>query len=205
LWFELGNAEKESSDLSKSVKREINAHQKPTGFVSDNDIYIRNMPDPSVPSQCVKRDSSNYGEEDSFISVKDVPSDVLPTTPDAMTLKSDLQDSVPRVGALEDSASKVVGCEQKPLESTVNSSTRDVGVAQASDDTLPETPTPHGLQIIHNIFPTDNKLDEPNLKQEAYIDQSTTENSSGDLVIPEQSYIWQYDLSPFFTLFYNQL
>jgi hypothetical protein len=184
--------------LSKSVKREIHAHQKPTGFVSGKDIYTRNIPDPPVPPQCVKRDCSNYGEEDSFISVKDVPSDVLPTTSDAVTLKSDLRDIVPRVGALEDSASKVVGCEQKPLERTVNSSGRDVGAAQASYDTLPETP--HGLQIIHNIYPTDNKLDEPNLKQEAYIGQSTTENSSGDLVIPEQSYIWQYDLSPsFFT------
>jgi hypothetical protein len=202
-FFELGNAEKGGSDLSKSDKREVSVHQKPSGFVSGKDVSVVNVPDPPVPTQCVKRESSNDGEGDSFIAAKDgcgIPTetpDVLPTTSDATVPESDLRDVVPQVGVVVDSASKVVGCEQKPLQSTVNNC-RDVGVTEASDDTLPDIS--HDFQMIHNRYPTDNKLDKPNLKQEAYLDQSTTENPLGDLVIPEQSYIWQYDLSPsFFT------
>jgi hypothetical protein len=201
--FELGNAEKGGSGLSKSDKLEVNVHQKPSGFVSGKDVNTVNVSDPPVPFQCVKRENSNDAEGDSFIAANDgcgIPTDtpeVLPTPSDATVPESDLRDIVPQVGVVVDSASKFVGCEQKPLESTVNNC-RVVGVAEASDDTLPDIS--HGFQMIHNRYPTDNKLDKPNLKQEAYPDQSTTENPSGDLVIPEQSYIWQYDLSlSFFT------
>ncbi|XP_062200739.1 protein PARALOG OF AIPP2-like isoform X2 [Phragmites australis] len=198
-----GNVEKkQSSDLSKSEKQDVTVHRKPIGVVSGEDAYTLKISDLPVLSQCVKKDSLNDGVgKDSFVSVKSnemptEPPDVLPTTCASMTCESDLQDIVPRANTSEDSGSKVVCCEQKPLESAVNGSCKIVEAAQASEDILPESP--HVLQMAHNLYPTDNKLDKPNLKKEAFVDQSlivdqslTLENPSRDLVIPEQSYIWQ--------------
>uniref|UniRef100_A0A0A9HQB3 AIPP2-like SPOC-like domain-containing protein n=1 Tax=Arundo donax TaxID=35708 RepID=A0A0A9HQB3_ARUDO len=196
--------EDESADLSKSDKQDDTVHRKPV-VVSGKDAYAVKISDPRVPSQCVKKDSSNDGEDvDSFVSVKNgnkmptEPPEVLTTTCAALICESDLRDIVPSASALEDSASKLACCQQKSLESTVNDScdircqqkSSKVEPVQASENLLPESPRVH--QMAHNIYPTENKLDKPNLKQEAFVDQSSTlGNPSRELVIPEQSYIWQ--------------
>lgn len=202
--FDLGNVEKESSYLSKTDKHETSMHQKPAGFVPGKDIYAVNIPDPPVPPESVEADSSNNDEENSSIPVKDdgngiktEPPEVFPTTSDAMKLESDLQAIVPSLSASEELASKVLICQQKPLDSTLNSC-EIVEAAHFSDDTLSDSP--HGLQITHDGYHTENKLDKSNLKKEAFLDQSAPENPSRDLVIPEQFYIWQYDLSPSYTI-----
>jgi hypothetical protein len=211
--LELGNVEKkQSSDLSKgdNDKQDVTVHPKPMGVVSGKDTHAMKISDPPVPSQCVKTDSSNNVEdEDLFVSVKNgnrMPNgsaEVVPTISTATTCESDLRD-VARASTCEDSAPKVVCFQQKLLESAGDDSCNIVEVAQASGDILNETP--HGVQMAHNLYPPDHKFDKPDLKREAFGDQSSAlENPLGDLVIPELSYIWQYDLfsSPFTPL--NQL
>ncbi|CAL4923947.1 unnamed protein product [Urochloa decumbens] len=192
----VGNVEKkQSSDLSKSDndKQHVAVHPKSMGIVSGKDTYVS---DPSVPSQCVKKESSNDVEdEELFVSVKNdnrMPNEsaeAVPTSSTATTWESDLQD-VATASTSEDSAPKVVCFKQKLLESTGNDSCKVVEAAQASGDTLNEIPL--GGQMAHNLYPHDDKLDKPDLKQEGFVDQSSAlENPLRDLVIPEQSYIWQ--------------
>ncbi|CAL4940740.1 unnamed protein product [Urochloa decumbens] len=187
-----GNVEKkQSSDLSKSDndKQHVALHPKSMGIVSGKDTHVS---DPPVPSQCVKKESSNDVEdEDFFVSVKNgnrMPNEsaeAVPTSSTATTWESDLQD-VATASTSEDSAPKVVCFKQKLLES----SCKIVEAAQASGDTLNEIP--HGVQMAHNLYSPDDKLGRPDLKQEGCVDQSSAlENPLRDLVIPEQSYIWQ--------------
>ncbi|KAJ1254053.1 hypothetical protein BS78_K128100 [Paspalum vaginatum] len=191
----VGNVEKkQNSDLSKSdnEKQDVTVHPR---AVSGKDTHALRISDPPVKSQFVKRDSSNAVEdEDLSVSMKNgnrmpnEPAEAIPTTFSAVTCESDLRD-VPRAITSEDSAPEVICCQQKLLESTGNDSC-NVEVAQASEDTLPGIP--HGLQVAHNPDTPANKLDEPNLKKEVCVDQSSAlENPLRDLVIPEQSYIWQ--------------
>ncbi|XP_062205871.1 protein PARALOG OF AIPP2-like [Phragmites australis] len=193
-----GNVErKQSSDLSKNDKQNATVHRRPIGVVSGKDAYTVKISDTPVSSQCAKKDSLNDGEdEDLFVLIKNgnemptKPTEVLPTTCATMTCQPDLRDTVPRANAFEDSVSEVVCCQQKHLESAVKGSCNVVETAQASEDILPESP--HVLRMVHKLYATDNKLNKPNLKQEAFVDQSLTlESPSRDLVIPEQSYIWQ--------------
>ncbi|OEL21649.1 hypothetical protein BAE44_0017334 [Dichanthelium oligosanthes] len=194
-----GNVEKkQSSDLSKSDndKQDVTVHAKPLGVVSGKGAHAKKISDPPVPSQCVKKDSSNDVEdEDLFVSVKsdnimpNESAEAIPTTSTAMTCESDLQD-VSRASTSEDSAPKVACSQQKLLESLGDDSCKIVEADQASGDVLNKIP--HGVQMAHNIYPPDNKLDKPDLKQEAFVDQSSAlETPLRDLVIPEQSYIWQ--------------
>ncbi|KAL6642651.1 hypothetical protein ACP70R_020832 [Stipagrostis hirtigluma subsp. patula] len=191
---------KDSSNDGEDADSFVAVHRKPVGVVSSKDTSTVKISDPPVPSQCVRKDSTNDGEDvDSFVSVKNgngmptEPPVELPTTCAAMTCESDLPDIVPRASASEDSASKVVCCQQKPLESTENGACKIVEVPQALEDILPESPC--DLQVAHNLHPTVNRLYTPNLKQEACVDQSSTlKIPSRDLVIPEQSYIWQGSL-----------
>ncbi|CAN6311804.1 unnamed protein product [Urochloa humidicola] len=191
-----GNVEKkQSSDLSKSDngKQHVAVHPKSMGIVSGKDTHVS---DPPVPSQCIKKESSNDVEDgDLFISVKNgnrMPNEsaeVVPTSSTATTWESDLRD-VATASTAEDSAPKVVCFKQKLLESTGDDSCKIVEAAQASGDTLNEIP--HGVQMTHNLYSPEDKLDKHDLKQEGFIDQSSAlENSLRDLVIPEQSYIWQ--------------
>ena len=210
--LDLGNVEKkQSSDLSKgdNDKQDVTVHPKPMGVVSGKDAHAHAMKisDPPVPSQCVKKDSSNDVEdEDLFVSVKNgnrMPNgsaEMVPTISTATTCESDLLD-VARASTSEDSAPKVVCFQQKLLESTGDDSCKIVEVAQASGDINMLNEVPHCVQMAHNLYPTNNKLDKPDLKQQAFVDQSSAlENPLRDLVIPELSYIWQYDLfsSPFY-------
>ncbi|PUZ40007.1 hypothetical protein GQ55_9G389300 [Panicum hallii var. hallii] len=194
-----GNVEKkQSSDLSKgdNDKQDVTVHPKPMGVVSGKDAHAMKISDPPVPSQCVKTDSSNNVEdEDLFVSVKNgyrMPNgsaEVVPIVSTATTCESDLRD-VARASTCEDSAPKVVCFQQKLLESAGDDSCNIVEVAQASGDILNEIP--HGVQMAHNLYPPDHKFDKPDLKREAFGDQSSAlENPLGDLVIPELSYIWQ--------------
>ncbi|WVZ57720.1 hypothetical protein U9M48_008070 [Paspalum notatum var. saurae] len=193
----LGNVKKkQSSDLSKSDndKQDVTVHPKPMGVVSGKDTHVVRISDPPVKSQFAKKDSLNEVEdEDLSVSVKNgnrmpnEPAEAIPTTFSAMTCESDLRD-VPRASTSEDSAPKVICCQQNLLEGTGNDSC-NVEVAQASEDTL--IGIPHG-QMARNPYAPANKLDEHDLKKEVYVDQSSAlENRLRDIVIPEQSYIWQ--------------
>uniref|UniRef100_K4A4V4 AIPP2-like SPOC-like domain-containing protein n=1 Tax=Setaria italica TaxID=4555 RepID=K4A4V4_SETIT len=187
---------KESSNgVSKSDndKQDVTVHPKSMGVVSGKDAHVS---DPPVPSKCVKKESSNDVEdEDLFISVKNgsrMPNEsaeVVLTSSTTMTSESGLRD-VAIASTSEDSAPKVVCFQQKPLESTGDDSCKIVEAAQATGSILNEIPP--GVQMAHNLYPPDDKLDKPDLKQEAFMDQSSAlENPLRDLVIPEQSYIWQ--------------
>jgi hypothetical protein len=198
--LESGYAErKQSYDLSRSDngKQYVTVHPKPME-VSGKDAYGVKISDPPVQSQCAKKDRSNDVEDDDLlISVNNVNiapnehAEVVPTTFTAMTCESDLQD-VPRESTSDDSAPKVVYCEQKLSENTGDDSCKIVEVVQDSGDIL--SVTPRGLQMAHNLYPPENKLDKPDLKKEAFADQSSAlGNPLKDFVIPEQSYIWQYD------------
>jgi hypothetical protein len=198
--LESGYAEKKQSyDLSRSDngKQDVTVHPKPME-VSGKDAYGVKISDPPVQSQCAKKDRSNDVEDDDLlISVNNVNiapnehAEVVPTTFTAMTCESDLQD-VPRESTSDDSAPKVVCCEQKLSENTGDDSCKIVEVVQDSGDIL--SVTPRGLQMAHNLYPPENKLDKPDLKKEAFADQSSDlGNPLKDFVIPEQSYIWQYD------------
>ncbi|KAL6906353.1 hypothetical protein ACP4OV_003954 [Aristida adscensionis] len=189
---------KQNPDLTKSDKQDVAVHRKPIGVASGKDTYTAKTSDPPVPSQCFKKDSLDDGQdEDSFVSVKNGNKEiapespvVLPTTCAAMACESDLRDTVARACTQEDSTSKVICCQQKPLENTKNSSCKIVEASRASKDILPESPC--GSQMVDNTCPSDNRLDTPDLKQKDFVDQSSTlENLSRDLVIPEQLYIWQ--------------
>ncbi|XP_066387939.1 protein PARALOG OF AIPP2-like [Miscanthus floridulus] len=193
-----GYAEKKQSyDLSRSDngKQDVTVHPKPME-VSGKDAYGVKISDPPVQSQCAKKDRSNDVEDDELlISVNNVNiapnehAEVVPATFTAMTCESDLQD-VPRESTSDDSAPKVVCCEQKLLENTGDDSCKIVEVVTDSGDIL--SVTPHGLQMAHNLYPPENKLDKPDLKKEAFADQSSAlGNPLKDFVIPEQSYIWQ--------------
>ncbi|CAN6288708.1 unnamed protein product [Urochloa humidicola] len=191
-----GNVEKKQcSDLSKSDndKQHVAVHPKSMGIVSGKDTHVS---DPPVPSQCVKKESSNDVEdEDLYVSMKsdnrmpNESAEAVPTSSTAMTWESDLRD-VATASTSEDSAPKVECFKPKLLESTGDDSCKIVEAAQASGDTLNEIP--HGVQMAHNLYFPDDKLDKPDLKQEGFTDQSSAvENPLRDLVIPEQSYIWQ--------------
>ena len=210
--LDLGNVEKkQSSDLSKgdNDKQDVTVHPKPMGVVSGKDAHAHAMKisDPPVPSQCVKKDSSNDVEDDDlFVSVKNsnrMPNgsaEMVPTISTATTCESDLRD-VARASTSEDSAPKVVCYQQKLLEITGDDSCKIVEVAQASGDINMLNEVPHCVQMAHNLYPPNDILDKPDLKQEAFVYQSSAlENPLRDLVIPELSYIWQYDLfsSPFY-------
>lgn len=182
---------------SDNGKEDVTVHPK-TMEVSGKDAYVVKTSDPPVQPQCAKKDRPNDVEDDDLlISVNNVNiapnehAEVVPTTFAAMTYESDLQD-VPRESTSDDSAPKVVCCQQKLLENTGDDSGKIVEVVQDSGDIL--SVTPHGLQMAHNLYPYDNKLDKPDLKKEAFADQSSAlGNPLKDFVIPEQSYIWQYD------------
>ncbi|AQL05471.1 uncharacterized protein [Zea mays] len=193
-----GYAEKkQNNDLSRSDngKEDVTVHPK-TMEVSGKDAYVVKTSDPPVQPQCAKKDRPNDVEDDDLlISVNNVNiapnehAEVVPTTFAAMTYESDLQD-VPRESTSDDSAPKVVCCQQKLLENTGDDSGKIVEVVQDSGDIL--SVTPHGLQMAHNLYPPDNKLHKPDLKKEAFADQSSAlGNCLKDFVIPEQSYIWQ--------------
>lgn len=197
--LESGYAEKKQSyDLSRSDngKQDVTMHVKPME-VSGKDAYGVKTSDPPVQSQCAKKDRSNDVEDDDLvISVNNVNiaqnehAEVVPTTFTAMTCESDLQD-VQRESISDDSAPKVVCCQQKLLENT-DDSCKIVEVVQDSGGIL--SVTPRDLQMAQNLYPPDNKLDKPDLKKEAFSDQSSAlGNPLKDFVIPEQSYIWQYD------------
>ncbi|XP_066376468.1 ASI1-immunoprecipitated protein 2-like isoform X1 [Miscanthus floridulus] len=193
-----GYAEKKQSyDLSRSDngKQDVTVHPKPME-VSGKDAYGVKISDPPVQSQCAKKDRSNDVEDDDLlISVNNINiapnehAEVVTTTFTAMTCESDLQD-VPRESTSDDSAPKVVCCQQKLLENTGDDSCKIVEVVQDSGDIL--SVTPRGLQMAHNLSPPDNKLDKPDLKKETFADQSSAlGNPLKDFIIPEQSYIWQ--------------
>lgn len=198
--LELGNVEKnQSSDLSRSGndKQDVTVHPKQVGVVSGKDAHAVKISDPPVLSQCIKKDSSNdFEDTDLFISVKNGNSvsesaEAVPTASTAMTCESDLRD-LPRASVPDDCAPKVVCFQRKLSESIGDDSCKIIAVTQASGDALNDTP--HGLQMSHNLCPPDNKLDKSDLKQEAFVDQSSAlENPFRDIVIPEHSYIWQYD------------
>lgn len=190
----------QSSDLSKSDndKQDVTVHPKPMGVVSGKDAHAVGISDPPVLSHCVKKDSSNDVEDEHFFkSVKNgnrMPNEsaeAITTTFTPLASVQDLRDVPPRATTSDDSDPKVICCQQNLLVITGNDSC-NVEVAQASGDTL--AGIPHGLQMAQNIYPPNpnNKLDEPDLKKEVFVDQSSAlENPLRDLVIPEQSYIWQ--------------
>jgi hypothetical protein len=187
-----------SNDVSKSEndKQDVTALPKSMGVVSGKDAHVSGPP---VPSKCIKKENSNNVEdEDLFISVKDGntmsndSTEVVLTSSTTMTCESGLRDAA-IASTSEDSAPKLVCFQPKPLESTGDDSCKIVEVAQATGGTLNEIPP--GVQMSHNVYPPDDKLDKADLKQEGFVDQSSAlENSLRDIVIPEQSYIWQYDI-----------
>jgi hypothetical protein len=198
--LESGYAEKNLRyDLSRTDNgnQDVTVHPKPME-VSGKDAYGVKTSNPLFQSQCAKKYRSNDVEDDDLpISVNNVNiapnehAEVVPTTSTAMTRESNLQD-VPRESTSDDLAPKVVCCQQKLLENTGDDSCKTLEVVQDSGDIL--SATPRGLQMAHNLYPYDNKLDKPDLKKEAFADQSSAlGNPLKDFVIPEQSYIWQYD------------
>lgn len=129
----------------------------------------------------------------SFILVKNdneiIKPEALSTPCAAMT-----SDMVPRASASDGLTPKVGQRQQNILESTGNNSSKSGEAVQASEDILLEIP--QDLLMAHNVRSHDNELNELNLKQEDFADRSSTGNPFRASVIPEQTYIWQYVISP---------
>ena len=126
---------------------------------------------------------------------EDLTPNVGQCQPLAMTSESDLLSMVPRESASEDLTPNVGQCQQEVLESTEHKSIKSAEEVQAAEDILPESP--HDPLMAQKLCAPENKLSEPNLKHQDSFDQlPTLGNLSRTLVIPEQTSIWQYVLSP---------
>lgn len=195
---------KHSSILSKSDKQGITS----TGVVCSKDTCVVKASDPLIPMDKIKNDSTDGACESPLILVNNdnemsTKPEVLSIPRASKTCGSDFQDIAP-TSSSEDLPPEEVQYEQKVVESDGNISCKSAAAIQASEDLLPESP--QGCLVAQNPYSPDTKSNDLNLKQQALVDQSSTVGSSlGALVIPEQSYIWQYVLSsfPLFTPMYQ--
>ncbi|KAF0930675.1 hypothetical protein E2562_034203 [Oryza meyeriana var. granulata] len=185
---------KHSSILSKSEKQGIAVHQASTGVVSSKDTYAVKASDPLIPMHKIKNDGIDGACETPLISVNNdnkmpTKSEVLSMPCASMTCGSDLQD-IARTGFSEGLPPEEVQYEQKIVASAGNGSSKSAVVTQTSEDIL--LGSPQGHLVAHNPCNPDSKLNDLNLKQQPFVDQTSTVGSSfGALVIPEQTYIWQ--------------
>ena len=197
--LQLGNIEKKQiSAFCNSEKRGIAIHQTSPGVVSSKDADTIKTSDPLLPVENVNKDNDCVGEASLILRKNDNKMSTNPevlSTPLAMTCETDLQSMVPRASASEDLTPNVGQCQQEVLESTEHKSIKSAEEVQAAEDILPESP--HDPLMAQKLCAPENKLSEPNLKHEDSFDQlPTLGNLSRTLVIPEQTYIWQYVLSP---------
>jgi hypothetical protein len=195
----LGSMEKkQSSVLSRKEKGDITIHPTLVGVVSAKDASTVQTSYPVLPVENVNKDSDCAGES-SFILLKN--DNEMPTkpkalsTPLAVTSESDLQDMVPSATASEDWTPTVGHCQEDALVSIGNKSSRSAEVILTSEDKLPESP--HGPVLAQDLCSPESKLIETNLKhQDSFDELPAIGNLPRAVVIPEQTYIWQYVLSP---------
>ncbi|KAL5224365.1 hypothetical protein ABZP36_011004 [Zizania latifolia] len=182
--------------LSKSEKQGIAVHPTYTGVISDKDVYAVKASEPPIPMDNVKNETTEDGacETPPMLVNNDneMPAKVevlsLPCAP--MTCELELQKVIPRANASEDLLPEEVQYQHLTVESTGNNSSESAVAIQASKEILPESS--QGLLMVHNLHNPDNKLNCLNLKQQAFVDQSSTVGSSfRALVIPQQTYNWQ--------------
>ncbi|KAG8092642.1 hypothetical protein GUJ93_ZPchr0012g21512 [Zizania palustris] len=182
--------------LSKSEKQGIAVHPTYTGVICAKDVYAVKASEPPIPRDNIKNETTEDGAcETPQILVNndnEMPAKVevlsMPCTP--MTCELELQKVIPRANASEDLLPEEVQYQHLTAESTGNNSSESAVVIQASKDILPESP--QGLLMAHNLHNPDNKLNCLNLKQQDFVDQSSTVGSSfRALVIPQQTYNWQ--------------
>jgi hypothetical protein len=196
----LGTIEKkQSSVLSKKEKGDVTVHPTLIGGFSAKDASTVQSSYPLLPVENVNKDSDCAGES---------YDNEMPTKPEAvsaplgMTSESDLQDMVRRASASEDVTPTVGHHQEDILVSTGNKPSKN---AETSEDKLPENP--HGPVVAQKqcaprsamaqkLCAPESKLIEPNMKHQDSFELPPIGNLSRALVIPEQTYIWQYVLSP---------
>uniref|UniRef100_A0A0D9XMS9 AIPP2-like SPOC-like domain-containing protein n=1 Tax=Leersia perrieri TaxID=77586 RepID=A0A0D9XMS9_9ORYZ len=180
---------KHSSILSKSEKQGITDHPTSTGVVSSKGTYVVKASDPLIPVDKIENDSTDDACETPLVLVNNdnemvIKPEVVSMPCAPVICGSDLQDIV------STSCSEEVQYEQKHLERSESGFSRSAVAIQASEDILPDCP--QGCLVPYNPDNPDSKLNDMNIKQQAFVDQSAASGSSfGALVIPEQTYIWQ--------------